>query len=70
MCAYFSVHEKSVYTWDDDADDADDENLVKFFIIYKQSRELQRQLQTQHREGTGNYIVDKHNIKVKVKLSL
>jgi hypothetical protein len=34
-------------------------------IIYVPSQQLQGQLQTQHSEDTGNYIMDKHNIKSK-----
>jgi hypothetical protein len=40
-------------------------NYIKFFIIYVPSQQLQGQLQTKHSVGTGNYIMDKHNIKSK-----
>jgi hypothetical protein len=40
-------------------------NKIQVFIIYVLSQELQGQLQTQHSVDTGNYIVDKHNIKSK-----
>jgi hypothetical protein len=40
-------------------------NSVQFFIIYVPSQQLQGQLQTQHSVDTGNYIMDKHNIKSK-----
>jgi hypothetical protein len=36
------------------------------FIIYLPSQQLQGQLQTQHSVDTGNYIMDKHNIKPKI----
>jgi hypothetical protein len=36
------------------------------FIIYVPSQQLQGQLQTQHSVDTGNYIMDKHNIKSKI----
>jgi hypothetical protein len=39
--------------------------IIRFFIIYVPSQQLQGQLQTQHSVGTGNYIMDKHNIKLK-----
>jgi hypothetical protein len=35
-------------------------------IIYLSSQELQGQLQTQYSVDTGNYIMDKHNIKPKI----
>jgi hypothetical protein len=34
------------------------------------SQELQGQLQTQYNVGAGNYIMDKHSIKLKVKVKL
>jgi hypothetical protein len=37
-----------------------------FFIIYVPSQQLHGQLQTQHSVDTGNYIMDKHNIKPKI----
>jgi hypothetical protein len=40
-------------------------NSIQFFIIYVPSQQLQGQLQTQHSEGTSNYIMDKHYIKSK-----
>jgi protein involved in sex pheromone biosynthesis len=40
-------------------------NSVQFFIIYVPSQQLQGQLQTQHSVDTGNYIMDRHNIKSK-----
>jgi hypothetical protein len=39
--------------------------IIQFFIIYVPSQQLQVQLQTQHSGDTGNYIMDKHNIKSK-----
>jgi hypothetical protein len=36
------------------------------FIIYVPSQQLQGQLQTQHSVDTGNYIMDKYNIKLKI----
>jgi hypothetical protein len=39
--------------------------IIQFFIIYVPSQQLQGQLQTQHSVETGNYIMDKHNIKPK-----
>jgi hypothetical protein len=39
--------------------------IIQFFIIYVPSQQLQGQLQTQHSVDTGNYIMDKHNIKRK-----
>jgi hypothetical protein len=41
--------------------------IIQFFIIYVPSQQLQGQLQTQHSVDTGNYIMDKHNIRVKSK---
>jgi hypothetical protein len=38
-------------------------NSIKSFIIYVPSQQLQGQLHTQHSVGTGNYIMDTHNIK-------
>jgi hypothetical protein len=43
-------------------------NSNQFFIIYVPNQQLQGQLQTQHSVDTGNYIIDKHDIKVKDKL--
>jgi hypothetical protein len=40
-------------------------NSIQFFIIYVPSQQLQGQLQTQHSVDTGNYIMDRHNIKSK-----
>jgi hypothetical protein len=40
--------------------------IIQFFIIYVPSQQLQGQLQTHHRVNTGNYIMDKHNIKSKI----
>jgi hypothetical protein len=45
--------------------DDNNNNSIKFFIIYVPSQQLQGQLQTQHSVYTGNYIMDKHNIKSK-----
>jgi hypothetical protein len=39
--------------------------IIKFVIIHVLNQELQGQLQTQYRVDTGNYIKDKHNIKIK-----
>jgi hypothetical protein len=39
---------------------------IQFFIIYVTSQQLQGQLQTQHSVDTGNYTMDKHNIKPKI----
>jgi hypothetical protein len=44
-------------------------NSVQFFIIYVPSQQPQGQLQTQHSVDTGNYILDKHNIKSKINYS-
>jgi hypothetical protein len=41
-------------------------NSIEFFIIYVLSQQLQGQLQTQHSVDTGNYIMDKHNIKSQI----
>jgi hypothetical protein len=41
-------------------------NSIQFFIIYVPSQQLQGQLKTQHNVDTGNYIMDKHNIKPKI----
>jgi hypothetical protein len=38
---------------------------IQFFIIYVLSQQLQGQLQTQHSVDTGNYIMDRHDIKSK-----
>jgi hypothetical protein len=43
----------------------DDDNSIQLFIMYMPSQQLQGQLQTQHNVDTGNYIMDKHNIKSK-----
>jgi hypothetical protein len=40
-------------------------NSIQFFIIYVPSQQLQDQLQTEHSVDTGNYIMDKHNMKSK-----
>jgi hypothetical protein len=40
--------------------------IIQFFIIYVPSQQLQSQLQTQHSVDTGNYIMDTHNIKLKI----
>jgi hypothetical protein len=40
-------------------------NSIQFFIIYVPSQQPQGQLQAQHSVDTGNYIMDKHNIKSK-----
>jgi hypothetical protein len=40
-------------------------NSVQLFIIYVPSQQPQDQLQIQHSVDTGNYIMDKHNIKSK-----
>jgi hypothetical protein len=37
--------------------------VIQFFIIYVLSQQPQGQLQTQHSVDTGNYIMDKHNLK-------
>jgi hypothetical protein len=39
--------------------------VIQFFIIYMPSQQLEDQLQTEHSVNTGNYIMDKHNIKSK-----
>jgi hypothetical protein len=39
------------------------ENSIQFFIIYVPSQQLQGQLQAQHSVDTGNYIMDRHNMK-------
>jgi hypothetical protein len=39
--------------------------IIQFFIIYVPSQQPQGQLQTEHRVDTSNYIMDKHNIKLK-----
>jgi hypothetical protein len=39
--------------------------IILFFIIYVPSQQPKGQLQTQHRIETGNYIIDKRNIKTK-----
>jgi hypothetical protein len=44
----------------------DDNNSIKFFIIYVPSQQLQGQLETQNSVDVGNYIMDKHNIKSKI----
>jgi hypothetical protein len=41
-------------------------NLIQFFVIYVPSQQLQSQLHTQHNVDTGNYIMNKHNIKPKI----
>jgi hypothetical protein len=41
-------------------------NPIQIFIIYVPSQQLQGQLQTQRSVDTGNYIMDKHNIKPKI----
>jgi hypothetical protein len=38
---------------------------IQLFIIYVPSQQPQGQLQTEHIVDTGNYIMDKHNIKSK-----
>jgi hypothetical protein len=38
---------------------------IRLFIIYVPSQQLQGKLQTQRSVDTGNYIMDKHNIKSK-----
>jgi hypothetical protein len=45
-----------------------DNDYSSFFIIfiYVLSQQLRGQLQTQHRVDTGNYIMEKHNIKPKI----
>jgi hypothetical protein len=40
--------------------------IIQFFIFYVPSQQLQGQLQTQHSVDTGNYIMDKHNMKPKI----
>jgi hypothetical protein len=40
-------------------------NSIKFFIIYVPSQQPQGQLQTQHSVAISNCIMDKHNIKIK-----
>jgi hypothetical protein len=40
-------------------------NSIQFLIIYVLSQQPQGQLQTQHSVDTGNYNMDKHNIKSK-----
>jgi hypothetical protein len=50
----------------DDDDDDDDDDSIKFFIIYVPSQQLHGQLQTQRSVDTGNYIMEKHNIKPKI----
>jgi hypothetical protein len=39
--------------------------IIQSFITYVPSQKLQGQLQTQRSVDTGNYIMDKHNIKSK-----
>jgi hypothetical protein len=39
--------------------------IIYFFIIYEPNQQLQGQLQTQHSVYTGNYVMDKHNMKSK-----
>jgi hypothetical protein len=41
-------------------------NSIEFLIIYVPSQQLLAQLQTRHSVDTGNYIMDKHNIKSKI----
>jgi hypothetical protein len=40
--------------------------IFQFFSIYVRCQQLQGALQTQHSVDTGNYIMDKHNIKAKI----
>jgi hypothetical protein len=40
------------------------DDSIKFFIIYVPNQQLQGQLQTQHIVDTGNYMKDKHNVKI------
>jgi hypothetical protein len=40
-------------------------NAVKIFIIYAPIQQVQAQLQTKHNVDTGNYIMDRYNIKSK-----
>jgi hypothetical protein len=39
--------------------------IIQFFIIYVPTQQPQGQLQIQHSVGTGNYSMDKNNIKSK-----
>jgi hypothetical protein len=43
-------------------------NSINIFIIYVSSQQLQGKLQTQHSVDTGNYIMDRRNIKTRDKL--
>jgi hypothetical protein len=39
--------------------------IIQFFIVYVPSQQLQGQLQRQNSVNTGNYTIDKHNLKSK-----
>jgi hypothetical protein len=57
---------KWAYNWEitnNNNNNNNNNNSVKLFIIYVPSQQLQGQLQTQHSVDTGNYIMDKHNMK-------
>jgi hypothetical protein len=50
----------------DDDDNNINNNSVQFFIIYVPSQQPQGQLQTLRTVDTGNYIMDKYNMKSKI----
>jgi hypothetical protein len=62
---YVNVPANNISSWNEFSRGLIQFNSIQIFIIYVPSQQLQGQLQTQHSVDTGNYVMDRHNIKSK-----